>query len=265
MNFSNILRYSKPFEPVSRKEEISIFSICMIIIFTCWFVAGFGDKHLFPTIPQVMEGLSSLWSEGLITHIGASLLLCIGSILIASFVSMIIVYISPIPYYRPLAFMFSKLRFLPLTGLTFYLAVIVKSATKMQYSLLVIFMSSFLITTLLAMLRDIDQEEYDLAKSMKASRWETLWVVVVKGRMDYILDAVRQNLAIVWMMVVTVESILVANGGLGTLIKNSDKFANHGRVVAVQLVILTIGITFDFVLTFLRRRLFPYSVKSLNH
>jgi hypothetical protein len=43
--------------------------------------------------------------------------------------------------------------------------------------------------------------------------------VVIKGRIDYVIELVRQNLAIVWVMLVTVESILIAAGGLGVLIK----------------------------------------------
>jgi hypothetical protein len=43
--------------------------------------------------------------------------------------------------------------------------------------------------------------------------------VVIKGRIDYVIELVRQNLAIVWVMLVTVESILIAAGGLGVLLK----------------------------------------------
>jgi NitT/TauT family transport system permease protein len=50
--------------------------------------------------------------------------------------------------------------------------------------------------------------------------------VVIKGRIDYVIELVRQNLAIVWVMLVTVESILIAAGGLGVLIKNGDRRAN---------------------------------------
>jgi NitT/TauT family transport system permease protein len=86
-----------------------------------------------------------------------------------------------------------------------------------------------------------------------------LWEVVVKGRIDHVIEVIRQNLAIVWMMLVTVESILVAAGGLGFLIKNSDKFMNHGRIIALQIVILAVGLSIDFTLSFLRKAFFRYS------
>jgi NitT/TauT family transport system permease protein len=64
---------------------------------------------------------------------------------------------------------------------------------------------------------------------------------VIKGRIDYVIELVRQNLAIVWVMLVTVESILIA-GGLGVLIKNGDRLGANGRVIAVQGIIILVGI-----------------------
>ena len=109
------------------------------------------------------------------------------------------------------------------------------------------------------MLKDIKSEEFDHARALGCNRWEILWEVVIKGRLDYVIEIIRQNLAIVWMMLVTVESILAASGGLGFLIKNSDKFGNHGRIIALQLVILFVGLFMDYFLNTIRRLTFRYS------
>jgi NitT/TauT family transport system permease protein len=61
------------------------------------------------------------------------------------------------------------------------------------------------------------------------------------------------------MMLVTVESIMAAAGGLGFLIKNSNKFMNHGRIIALQIVILFVGLSMDFLLTKFRKIVFRYS------
>ena len=111
----------------------------------------------------------------------------------------------------------------------------------------------------MAVIKDIAQEEIDHARSLKCSRWEILWQVIIKGRADYVIDVLRQNLAITWMMLVTVESILIAAGGLGVLIKNSDKFMNHGRILSLQIVILLVGLGIDLALTTIRKSVFRYS------
>jgi NitT/TauT family transport system permease protein len=61
------------------------------------------------------------------------------------------------------------------------------------------------------------------------------------------------------MMLVSIESILIAAGGLGVLIKNGDKLGDNGRVIAVQIVIILVGIALDFLITRLRKLIFRYS------
>lgn len=252
-------RWFRPFEAVPQNQRLLIIGIWVLLLMVWWFISSAGQKHLFPTPGQVWDGFQSLYNEGLVVHIGSSLALCAKATLLSVVVSLIIVYLSPLPALRPIALLFSRLRYLPLTGITFYLAILVSNARTMQVGVLFIFMSLYFITSLLAVLKDIPADEIDHARSLKCNRWEVLWEVVIKGRFDYVIDVLRQNLAITWMMLVTVESILVAAGGLGVLIKNSDKFMNHGRIVALQLVILLVGLLLDWLLQVLRKSLFKYS------
>lgn len=248
-----------PFENTSstKKSLIVIFWIAFLLV--TWIFFSNGTKHLFPSPQQVFDGLLSLVNEGLFNQIFNSLGLCLKATLYALLITLAIIYLSPIPAINPIAHFFSKLRFLPLTGLTYYATIIIKDARSMQIWVLVVFMSVYLITALMAVLSDIPKEEYDHAKSLKCSRWEMLFEVIIKGRFDYVIEVLRQNLAIIWMMLVSVESILVASGGLGVLIKNSDKFMNHGRIIALQIVILLIGLSLDWFLNLQRKLLFRYS------
>ena len=245
--------FFKPFEKISGRNSVIIVVGWIVLVLGFWVVYSLGDRHLFPSPEQVFRGFRELYNEGLVVHIGSSLWLCLKAIFIAVVISLILVYLSTIPVITPIANVLSKLRYLPLTGITFYLAIIISNARTMQVWVLVVFMSTYLITSLLSMVRSIPQEEFDHARSLKCNRWEVLWEVVIKGRIDYVIEVIRQNLAIVWMMLVTVESILVAAGGLGFLIKNSDKFMNHGRIVALQIVILLVGLAIDFAINYLRK------------
>jgi NitT/TauT family transport system permease protein len=214
---------------------------------------------MFPTPGQVFSGVSELYKEGLIVHIFSSLALCGKAVLIAITISLVFAYLSTLPVISPISNILSKFRYLPLTGISFYISILLTDGRAIQVWVLVTFMTTYLTTSLLAMLKDIPQEDFDHARALGCNRWEILWEVVIKGRVDYVIEVVRQNLAIVWMMIVTVESILAAAGGLGFLIKNSDKFMNHGRIIALQLIILLVGLFMDFTLTFIRKRLFRYS------
>jgi ABC-type nitrate/sulfonate/bicarbonate transport system permease component len=153
----------------------------------------------------------------------------------------------------------TKFRFLPLVGLTLYVTYVIHEARNMQIWILVIFLTTFLTTSLISVVAAIAQEEFDHAKSLKCSRFEVLWQVVILGRIDYVIDVIRQNLAITWMMLVTVESTVAAGGGLGLLIKNGEKFSNHPRIIALQLIILLIGLCLDWIINTLRKAIFSYS------
>lgn len=255
----NIKSWVRPFETLAKKDSLVVKAAWLVFIVGYWFIATSGTKKLFPSPEQVWHGFASLYTEGLVVHIGSSLWLCFQATFISIFSSLVIAYAYPIPLLQPLAKTMSRLRYLPLTGITFYLTILVTNARTMQIWVLVIFMSLYFITSLLAVIKDISQEEIDHARSLKCSRWEALWEVVIKGRFDYVIDVLRQNLAITWMMLVTVESILVAAGGLGVLIKNSDKFMNHGRILALQIVILIVGLGIDLTLTTIRKSSFRYS------
>lgn len=254
------MKIFKPFHNTSRRTGLFIGLGWIALLFTMWGLYGArGEAHMFPTPKQVWTGLSELWAEGLMVHIGSSLWLCARAVFLAIVISLTFVYLSPIPVIKPVSNFLSKFRYLPLTGIAFYITMLIDSAREVQVWILVIFMSTFLVTSLLSMLKDIKEEEFDHARALGCNRWEILWEVVIKGRLDYVIENIRQNLAIVWMMLVTVESIMAAAGGLGFLIKNSDKFMNHGRIIALQIVILLVGLGLDYTLTKIRKVLFRYS------
>lgn len=249
----------KPFEVLTGSAKTTILGFWLIILITFWAISSLSDTNLFPTPSQVITGFSDLWREGLIVHIFSSLALCFQAMIISLVISLIFAYSTAIPFFKPIGTFISKLRYLPLTGIAFYISILINDARTLQVWVLVMFMTTFLITSLIQVISDIPEEEFDHAKTLGCNRWEVLLEVVIKGRFDYVIESIRQNLAIVWVMIVTVESILVAGGGLGVLIKNSDRLGSNGNVIAVQIVIVLIGIALDWMLTKLRKLIFKYS------
>ncbi|REG98964.1 ABC transporter permease [Flavobacterium aquicola] len=254
-----MIKIFTPFEKLSKSHKTFILLGWLFLLIVIWFVGTSGTKHLFPSPSQVLTGFTDLYNEGLVVHIFNSLQLCFISIFLATVISLMFAYTWPIPALKSISEFVTKFRFLPFTGLSFYITMVIHEARTMQVWILVIFLTTFLTTSLIAVIKDIPQEEFDHAKTLKCSRLEVLWQVIILGRLDYVMDVIRQNLAITWMMLVTVESIVVASGGLGFLIKNSDKFMNTGRIIALQIIILLIGLGLDAGINFLRKTIFRYS------
>ncbi len=255
----NVLKMFIPFQTVKGSSKTLMLTIWLATLFAIWGLCAMGTTHLFPTPAQVLKGFITIWNDGLIVHLFNSLSLCAQAVFFSVIISLFFTYLSTLPFFKGWADFISKLRFLPLAGITFYITIIISSARTIQVWVLVMFMSTYLITSLAQMIKDIPQEEFDHARTLGCNRWEMLWEVVIKGRFDYVFELVRQNLAIVWMMLVSIESILIAAGGLGVLIKNGDKVGDNGRVIAVQIVIILVGIMLDFLMTRLRKLIFRYS------
>ena len=254
------IKILKPFEEVHKSTSTLILSSWLLILIIGWTISSFiGTTHIFPTLFQVFHGLSDLWKEGLIIHILSTLSLFGKALLYSVIISLILCYLSPLPLLKPISSIISKLRYLPLTGISFYISILINDGRSIQVWVLVIFISTFLITSILGVLKDIPEEEFNHARTLGCNRWEILWEVVIKGRFDYIIESIRINLAIAWVSIVMIESILIARGGLGVLIKNSDKLGNQGRVVAAQIIIILFGLLIDFLLIKSRKLIFRYS------
>jgi len=249
----------KPFEDLKGSNKTIILTGWFIILVSLWTLSSFGETHLFPTPSQVLAGFKTLWNEGLVVHIVSSIWLCTRAVFYSIIISLIFAYSFTIPFFKPIGLFISKLRFLPLTGISFYIAIVISDARAIQIWVLIVFMTTFLTTSIIQMINDISEDEFYHARTLGCNRWECLWEVVIKGRFDYVFELVRQNLAIVWMMIVTVESILAAAGGLGFLIKNGDRVGDNGRVIALQIIIIVVGLTLDFVITKIRKLVFRYS------
>jgi ABC-type nitrate/sulfonate/bicarbonate transport system permease component len=255
-----IKKFFTPFEDIKGSSKTTILAIWLVSLFSFWYISSsIGTTHMFPTPLQVLTGFGGLWNEGLIVNLFSSLALCAQAVFFSVLISMWFAYLTTIPMFKGWGNFISKLRFLPLAGITFYITIIISSARTIQVWVLVLFMSTFLITSLIQMIKDIPQEEFDHAKTLGCTRWEMLWEVVIKGRIDYVFELVRQNIAIVWMMLVSIESILIAAGGLGVLIKNNDRSGDNGKVVAVQIIIILVGIGLDIALTKIRKGIYRYS------
>ena len=131
----------------------------------------------------------------------------------------------------------------------------------LQITILVIFMSFYFITALINIIDEIQPEDYDRRKAQGMGRWKILWKVVIYDRLDYLLEIIRQNLSITFMMIVSVESMSKENGGLGAMLLDSARGLNFPNVFALQLTILAFGILLDTILKYFFNQ-FPSNLKK---
>ena len=220
----------------------------------------FYPLQLFPSLGEVFRALGDLaTSQGLIQELWASMTTALQALSIATVLALLISYLTALPFFRPLAYAASKLRYLTLTGLTFFMALMLSSGHQVKLSVLVFGATVYLVTGMTSVILTTTQEEMDHARTLGMGEWRSFYEVVVLGKLDEMLEVVRQNFAIIWTLITLVETLYQSEGGIGLLLYKQNRYLHLAGVVAIQLVILATGAAQDYVFGVLRRIFFPYS------
>lgn len=237
-----------------------IYMIASLIWLSIITILFFNAPALLPTPVEIYKQLIVLLTDTAFYYdIYASLELTILSMLISVFLASILGYLHTITFFRPLVDFITKLRFMSILGFLFVFMSLLHDAYPIKMALLIFSTVPFFTLSIVSTITRITQKEYDLWTSLKYSKWEQLYEIVIIGKMDYIIEAVGVNFAMAWIMMTLAESKSMAQGGLGVLLFKADKFNQLDRIFALQIIIFTLGILFDFLLRKLRYKLFPYT------
>jgi NitT/TauT family transport system permease protein len=140
-----------------------------------------------------------------------------------------------------------------------------KDGGQLKLALLVFGIVPFFVTSFLSVIISTNKQEYDLCKTLGYNNWQTLYEVIIIGKADQVLEILRQNFAIAWLMITLVEGLSMSEGGIGTLLIKYNKYNDLANVIALQGIIFLIGIGFDYLLGRLRRWLFPFTRVGLKN
>jgi NitT/TauT family transport system permease protein len=215
----------------------------VLLLLALWL---FYPLQIFPSLRDVARALGDLiTSQGLLQELWASLTTAWQALGIATLLALGISYLTALPFFRPLAFAASKLRYLTLTGLTFFMALMLSSG--------------HLVTGMTQVILGTTQEELDHARTLGLGEWGSFWEVMVRGKLADMLEVVRQNFAIIWTLITLVETLYQSEGGIGLLLYKQNRYLHLDGVLAIQLVILALGIAQDYGFEALRKTFFPHA------
>lgn len=229
------------------------------------FIASWTMRPVFlPGPADVMRAYPNLMDQGLAAQLLVSFSTNFQAILISCATTLPLAYLTVLPAIRPLVQGLCKTRLLSMIGFTIPFTIVFGGGHALKIALLVFGMNAFLITSLYDIVESIPREEFDHARTLRMGAWGSVLEVVVFGHLDVVLDAIRQNAAMGWMMLTMVEGLVRFEGGLGSMMLAEDKHIRLEAVFAIQIVVLLIGIGQDWALAALKRVLCPYSNLTLE-
>ena len=245
---------------VSKRVHLILGAGTVALLFLAWSL----HPAFLPGPMDVVRAYPRLMDQGLVAQLFVSLTTNFQAIGLSCLLTIPLAYLTVLPVARPLVRAISKMRFLGLTGLVVLFTLTFGGGHALKVALLVFGMGVFLVTSLYDIVEAIPREEFDHARTLRMSPWGSVIEVVVLGHMDAVLDAVRQNAAMGWVMLTLVEGLVRFEGGLGSMMLAEDKHIALDAVFAIQLVVLIIGVLQDWALSWVRRILCPYAALTLE-
>jgi NitT/TauT family transport system permease protein len=250
-----------PNRVISRKTVRWLVGFQLLMLLSIWI---FSPTVFLPKPKEVIRALSDLWLEGLGGELITSFFLNLEAIAISAVLSLLLAYLTVIPFFRPIVALISKLRFLSMVGLTFFFTLMATTGHELKLFLLVFSVSVFFVTGMAEVVAGIPKEKFDLARTLRMGEWRVVYEVIVLGQADQAFEVLRQNAAMGWMMLTMVEGISRSEGGIGAMLLNQNKHFHLSAVFAIQLTILLLGLGQDYAIGLLRKIFCPYADLTLE-
>lgn len=257
------MRLREAFVPngrISAQIRWSIAAITLVVILGTWSMR----PAFLPGPLDVLKAYPSLIDQGLFQELFTSLTTNLQAIGLSCLITLPLSYLTVVPAARPFVRALSKMRFLGMTGLVVLFTLTFGGGHGLKLALLTFGMGVFLVTSLYDIVETIPREEFDHARTLRMGPWTSVIEVVILGHMDAVLDTVRQNAAMGWVMLSMVEGLVRFEGGLGAMMLAEDKHIKLDAVFAIQLLVLFVGIGQDYLLALFKRWFCPYAFITLE-
>jgi NitT/TauT family transport system permease protein len=253
----SLLAFFQPNRAVSPSQARLLGALWLGSGGVAWAISRFD---VLPTPLAVLHALPALFmQQALLANLASSLYSNLAALAWAAGLGMLLAYLSVLPVLRPLTELASKLRFLGFAGIGVAFTLWLHDGHALKVALVAFGMTGFFIAALHDEVKAIPLERYDYARALGMSEWRVVWEVVVLGTLDRALSVLRQNAAMGWMLLTTVETLVRSEGGVGVLLANQSKHLQLASVAALQLVIFAIGLLQDYALGGLKRLVCPYA------
>ena len=247
-----------PYARVNTSTQTLVAGGLIVLLFGLWVAFSGG---LMPSPSETWHAFQRLAStRGLIHELGISLKMVFQATLIATAFSMTLSYSQALPFMRPIVAFVENFRLLSTAGIMFMAMIIVHDGHWVKVFVVTIMLLPFILGSLAASIRSIDDDQLNHARTLKLGHWGTTWEILIRGRFDQVFEAVRQNFAYAWGLTPFVESAVRTEGGIGLLLVEEGKYLRLDGLLAAMIVIFVVGKSQDLILKYLRRTLCPYSV-----
>jgi NitT/TauT family transport system permease protein len=151
----------------------------------------------------------------------------------------------------------NALRFVPITALMGIFIAISGLTIVTKINFLAFGIWVYLVPVVVQRIDEVNVTHLQMMKTLGASFWQTVRYVTWRSVMARLSDDIRILVGISWTYIIVAE-LAGIQGGLGSLIFLGERQSNVGKVYAVIIIIVIIGIIQDILFRLIDRILFKF-------
>lgn len=251
-------------EPVSDRRARTLAISGVLVFFSAWCVlsyAGLVPGTILPSPTEVLQAFPVLhFEEALVRSALMSLYRVMAGFVLSALVAIPLgLWMGTFPtvkhFFSPIL---DPLRFLPISALV-PLFIVWFGIDDLQ-KIVFLFVGTFvyLLPLVVEAVENVEDVYLQTATTLGASRGQLVRHVLVPGSMPATFEALRVMNGIGWTYVILAE-VINARYGLGALITVAGKRSHVDQIFALVLVILAIGVSTDWLIRRVNRRLFHWA------
>lgn len=253
----SLIRWFTPNELVSSRIYLFIVASWIFIGLMLW---GALKPDIFPSPLEVLAAFPNLWNvDGLGQELISSLIVNWEALALSAAISLPLAYLSRTPAIRPIADAVAKMRFVSPAVFYVVLLFMASSGHLLKVYMLTMGETFFLVTTMIGVVKSIPEYQWDDCRTLRMSELKATWYVAVRGTLSQAIDAIRDNEAMGWSMLMMVEGMVRSEGGVGVLILNSEKHVMFPEIYAIAIAIIVVGIAQDYLIGVVKSVVCPYA------
>jgi NitT/TauT family transport system permease protein len=233
----------------------------IVTMLLLWLVA----PSIIPSPREVVSAFPVLWDrDGLGVQLWVSFTTNLEAATLMTLFSLVIAYLTVLPIFRPFAVLVSSGRFNGFVGLPLVFLALLNDPVWVKIALLVYGVGVFVILSVVKLIDNIPKEQFDHSRTLRMNEWRVAWEDVVLGQFDQVIDILRVNLAMLWMLLPMVEGLFRFQGGVGALMLDQEKHFDMAAVFCSLFLILGIGLLQDFLIGKVKDIICPYASLGLQ-
>ncbi len=255
------------FTPNAQIPDSSFRKLMLATIVVLLLIWQFFESTYLPGPIKVTNAISDLFlKNNFLNNLLTSFFLSISALIFSVLISFFISYCSIMPIGKPFAVLMTKFRFSAFSGFVFIFCLIFPSGFIFKVYSLAFAVIPWIITGAISEFDDIDKKQYIHLRTLGIPEWKIARELIIYGKAAKMAEIVRQNYAMIWMMIATVEAVYISEGGIGALLEMLRKYlSNLPQMLGIQLTVFVLAIFMDNIFKSVNHSMFPWAFKNNEH